>query len=629
MSRKSRGFLAAFLLLCPGVWAPGPAGAQPPPRAIVIGWDGAVPSFAHEMLRQGKLPNLAKLIAGGAFSNDALAVFPSKTAPGFAALWTGARPRETGISGNRQPRAPAHQHTILDHQVSFLSAPLRAEPIWAVALRAARRVVLANVPLGRELSDGAIKLLGYDGYAGRDGVINGRTIGMQPATSWHNLPASVRPPMESHFNIGASAFFALFVDDPTDTREGYDTLLITSARDGAGAVARLKPGAADGRDSLWSAPVEIRTTGKESATVYLRLFELKSDGGDFSLYHTRPARRMIFPAELAPSYAAAAGAFIGNGANFVYQEGAFGATLAAGGDGLAEMRYLETVAMAQRQLTRTALWAMRAVAWDLLLLYTPFPDEAEHLWRGHVDGSDHAKAAALRRCLEEIYRTSDDLLGAVLASRPENTLIALVSDHGMEAIGKTVAINRVLERSGLLVLNENGQPDLGRTKAFYPPVNNGYLLINSTRRKNGIVAQEERASIVKRLRGALGEIRDNGKAVITALYDTQSDGPRMGIGGDAGGDIYLDLLPGYDFDARTGPGEIITQHIPYGMHGANPARSSMRTIMVLNGPGVAAGKRLKDARLIDFAPTLAKLLRLPAPKDAGGRVLDEALQEPR
>jgi predicted AlkP superfamily pyrophosphatase or phosphodiesterase len=65
------------------------------------------------------------------------------------------------------------------------------------------------------------------------------------------------------------------------------------------------------------------------------------------------------------------------------------------------------------------------------------------------------------------------------------------------------------------------------------------------------------------------------------------------------------------------------------MHGFNPARPSMRTIMVLNGPGVAAGNRLKNVRLIDFAPTFAKLLGLPTPKDATGRVLQEALSDPR
>ncbi len=312
----------------------------------------------------------------------------------------------------------------------------------------------------------------------------------------------------------------------------------------------------------------------------------------------------------------------------MYQDGALGLTLASGGQGLAEARYMETAAMAQRQLTRTALWAIGAVPWDLLLLYTPFPDEGEHLWRGHADDSQNPGSKALRRLLAEIYSTSDTLLGELLAKRPDNTLVAVVSDHGMEAVNKSLAINRVLERAGLLVLNNKGQPDLTRTKAFYPSVNNGYLLLNTTGRKNGIVTQEERAGVVKRLRAALEDVRDNGKTVVTALYDAQSDGSKMGIGGDAGGDIYLDLLPGYDFEPGTGPGEIITAKAPHGMHGFTPARPSMRTIMVLNGPGVLQGKRLEGVRLIDFAPTLAKLLNLPAPKDSSGRVLREALREP-
>jgi len=606
--------------------------AQTPPKAIVIGWDGALPSFTHEMLRQGKLPNLAKLIAGGAFADDVLSVYPSKTAPGFAALWSGASPRDTGISGTRQPRAPAHQHTILESNLSFLSAPLRAEPLWAVALRAGRKVILAHVPFGREISDGAVKLLGYDGYGGRDGVVTSRAAAPQLASSWKRLPPSAKPPLEIQFSIGASAFFGLFIDDPANPNAGYDTLVVTGSRDGAEITARINAGEANLEGGLWSRPIDVKTSGGENATVYLRLFDLKPDGGDFLLYHTRPARSMIFPAELAAGYAAAAGAFIGNGASLLYQESALGPTLAAGGAGVAEARYLETVAMAQRQFKQTALWAMRTVPWDLLLLYTPFPDEGEHVWRGYIDPAtnpDRKLGAAARQFLEEVYKLSDDFLGAVLANRPDATLIALVSDHGMEGVKKLIAINRALEREGLLVLNDKGQPDLARTKAFYPPVNNGYLLINSTDRKGGIVTRKERASVVKLLRGSLSGIRDGGKPVITAVYDAQSDGEKMGIGGVAGGDIYLDVLPGYDFDPRTGPGEIITPREPYGMHGFNPARPSMHTIMVLNGPGIAARKRLQNVRLIDFAPTLAKLLGLPAPKDAAGRVLQEAFSDAR
>ena len=38
----------------------------------------------------------------------------------------------------------------------------------------------------------------------------------------------------------------------------------------------------------------------------------------------------------------------------------------------------------------------------------------------------------------------------------------------------------------------------------------------------------------------------------------------MGIGGPAGGDLYIELASGYDFDPRIVPGPLITQVEPYG-----------------------------------------------------------------
>jgi predicted AlkP superfamily phosphohydrolase/phosphomutase len=631
MRAKWRPLPVALLLAIFGIWWPAAElRAQAPAKAIIVGWDGAVSSFVLELLHEGKLPHLAKLIEGGTFAADVTAVFPSKTAPGFASLWSGAPPRLTGISGNRQPRTPAHQYTILDSQISFLTAPLRAEPLWTTALRAGRKVTLAHVPLGRELSDGAVKLLGYDGYSGRDGVVSTASLALQPPTAWNNLPASAKAPLEFEFAIGASQFFGLLIDDPADGREGYDSLVVAGTRDGARTVTTMKPGAPPLDPSLWRGPIEVKTTGGENASVYLRLFELSADGKDLLLYYTRPVRRLIFPTEIADSYSAAAGAFIGNGASFLYQEGALGPTLAAGGSGAAEARYLETVRMVQRQLEQTALWALRQGPWDLLFLYTPYPDEAEHVLRGYADHAANPEAKlrlAARRLLEEAYKTCDDFLGLLLANRTPDTAIALVSDHGMEGINKLIAINRVLEREGLLVLSDQGLPDLTRTKAFYPAVNNGYVLINSTDRKGGIVSRKDRAEVIQRLRRALLEIRDGGKPVIAAVYDPERDGEAMGIGGDGGGDMYLDPVPGYDFDARLGWGEVVVPREPYGMHGFNPARRSMRTIMVFNGPGFAPGETVKNASILDFAPTLAKRLGLSIPRDAIGRVLQEALMD--
>ncbi|HYT54792.1 MAG TPA: alkaline phosphatase family protein [Verrucomicrobiae bacterium] len=624
--------IAALTILLGAI--PSPVGGQSATRAIVLAWDGTVPAFVHEMLREGKLPNLAKLIEGGAVADDVVAGFPSKTAPGFASLLTGAPPRITGISGNRVPRAPRGQFTILESLAGFSETPLRAEPIWSVTQQAGKKVIISHIPsFGGEKSDQAVRLAGYNATSGRDGIVTKRAMQTEPSDSWVNSPASEAPPIEISFTIGESKLFGLLIDDPADSQAGYDTIVIATRRDADDIKVKLKSAPAiPGGELFWSYPVAIKAAGNQDAWTYFRLFDLKSDGSDFFLYYTRPARQFALKAEVIADASATVRAFVGNGASILYNQGGFGRTIANGGNGGAEARYLETVTLVEHQLMETNRWALENLPWDLFLAYTPFPDEAEHLWRGYLDPmlANYRRdiAARLRPLLEQVYRTTDEHLGLLLAKRPADCVFALISDHGLQGINKRVALNRVLQEGGLLTLDIQGKVDLAKTKAIYPAVNNGYLLINSQDRKNGIVAQEERAEVVRKTRELLASIRDGEREVVKAIYDAETDGPAMGIGGDVGGDIYVELADGYDFDARIGSGPWITDAEPYGNHGANPQQLSMRTLMVLNGPGIRAGEKLADVRIIDFAPTLAWLLHLPPPKDATGRVLYEAFVEP-
>jgi predicted AlkP superfamily phosphohydrolase/phosphomutase len=599
----------------------------------VLAWDGTVPSFVREMLRAGKLPNLAKLIEGGAFADDVKPGFPAKTAPGFASLMTGAPPSITGISGNRVPRAPRIEFTILDSLAGFSEAPLQAEPIWSVIARANKKAIISHIPaFAHELSDQAVRFSGYTLTAGRDGIVTKRAIQNEPAGAWTESLASDAPPVEITFSVGETRFIGLLIDDPSDSQVGYDTLLIATARDTHEIKAKLKPAQASAAGELfWSTPIAVTVAGNQEAKTYFRLFDLKSDGSDFFLYYTRPARDLPIPqTDVAPG--STVQTFIGNGASILYHQGAFGKTIPNGGSGGAEARYLETVTMAQHQLMETNRWAIEQLSWDVFLAYTPFPDEAEHVWRGYLDpalpGYKPEIAAQLRPFLERVYRNCDDHLALFLEKRPPETILAVISDHGMQGINKRIALNRVLQEGGLLTLDPQGKVDLSKTKVLYPPVNNGYLLINSTDRKNGIVAAEERAQVIEATRELLDSLRDGDRPVITAIYDSESDGAKMGIGGTVGGDLYIDLASGYDFDPRIGPGPLITEAEPYGNHGADPEQSSMRTIMVLNGPGIRRGQKLVNVRIIDFAPTLAWLLHLSKPKNATGRVLNEALEQP-
>ena len=598
-------------------------------KAIVLAWDGTVPTFVDELTRQGKLPNLAKLIAGGAFADDVRPGFPSKTAPGFASLMTGAPPRVTGISGNRVPREPRAEYTILDSMAGFSAAPLLAEPIWAAAQRAGKKVVISHVPsFAAENSENTVRFYGYDTITGRDGIVTPRLSKPQPAASWDKLPASDAPALEISFAVAASKFFGLLVDDPADEQIGYDTLLLTRSRNAEDIEVKIKSAAAGATGELfWSGPVEVKTTGERSASVYFRLFELRGDGSDFFLYFTRPARAMVTPEDALEGAGDTVRSFIGNGASILYQQGSFGRTIPSGGSGGAEARYLETVRFAQHQLMETNRWALAHLPWDLFFAYTPFPDESEHLWRGYLDPglSTYREEVAdrLRPFLEQVYKTSDDHLGLFLADRPADTIVAVISDHGMQGANKRFAINRLLQQKGLLAIDAQGRIDLSKTKVLYPSINNGYLLINSIDRKNGIVAAEQRKELARQLGELLSEVRDSDQPVVKNVYDAEIHGAEMGMGGPSGGDIYIELAPGYDFDPRTTPEPVITQVEPYGSHGASPEQSSMRTLMLFQGPGIAAGRRLQNVRIIDFAPTISGLLGFPAPKNSSGRVLHD------
>jgi len=569
---------------------------------------------------------------GGAFADDVTPCFPSLTAPGFASLWTGAPPRITGISGNRVPRLPRSQFTILESSAGFNNTLLQAEPLWASAERAGRRVVVTHVPFGGDKSDLGVHLQGYRGIAGRDGIVSGRSK-PQPAQSWEDLPSSVVPPLEITFTIGSSTLYGLLIDDPSDPQKGYDTLLVTNTRSGKAVTAKLKSQpAGPGGEFFWSKPIDVKTNDGRNASAYLRLFDLKPDGTDFLLFFTRPTQEMISRPDLMRDADATSRTFIGNGANPLYSQGALGRTLPNGGDGTAEARYLETVTFAQHQLMEANRWALEHLPWELFIAYTPFPDEAEHMWRGFLEpslpGFRQDIADRLRPLLQQVYRLSDELLGLLMAHRTEDTIVALISDHGMEGTYRLFAVNKLLRESGILAMDERGRVDLARTKAIYPAINNGYLLINSIDRKGGIVTPEQRQELVQRIRGLLLEMRDGERQVVTGVYDARVDGDTMGIGGESGGDIYIDLLPSYEVDPKFSAAELIAKRDPHGTHGFNPLRPSMRTLMVLNGPGIRPGQRLSGVRIIDFAPTLAELLRVPVPKDATGKVLHEAFSDP-
>ena len=110
-------------------------------RLIIISWDGNADWVVDKLLDEGTLPNVARLARNGVRADYVTPAFPSVTAPGHAAIWTGAYSDVNGVSGNNVPLLPRSEHTLLEQQDGFSFAALKAEPLWLTALLAGKRVV--------------------------------------------------------------------------------------------------------------------------------------------------------------------------------------------------------------------------------------------------------------------------------------------------------------------------------------------------------------------------------------------------------------------------------------------------------------------------------------------------------
>jgi len=604
-------------------------------RVVLLSLDGSAAPLLDDAVARGVMPNLAALRHRGASARGSLTTRPSKTAPGHAALYTGAWSDRNGITGNEVSPPEA---AITDTADGYSAVALRAEPIWAAAARQDVDVTVVSATHAHPFSTyvGADKR--FPGYYGRkltlfDGYHNLEArdrvyaaADLKPVeTVWLGpLPAHEGEARALAIEDLGLRFDALVYDDPRDPVHGFDTLYLTLDGDPRGGVT-LKP-LAPRPDASAFAGVSVPLAGADAA-VYFRLFALSPDGSALTLYRTAPHVLRSNKPRLETAAFDATGGFVGNGAGPLYERGGLGPPLWDGGDGTAERRYLETVALVVRQLARLDDFALDRTGWELLLTYLPYPDEALHVWYGYLDPAlprhDRALAARLRPFLDEVLRLADTEIGH-LVRRAGDAVVAVAGDHGFVGVDGSFKPNLVLRQAGLLALDAGGHVDLARTRAYYAP--GQFVLINRVARAGGIVRPEEEDAVRRDVAQALRGARGGGSTppVVLDVLDPRTAHGDPTFGGPAGGDLYLSMAPGYSVSAALDGAPVETTR-PRGDHFLDPERPAMHAGFALAGSGVAEGAALGEVRQVDVAPTLCLLLGIEPPAQAVGSVLTGAL----
>ena len=92
------------------------------------------------------------------------------------------------------------------------------------------------------------------------------------------------------------------------------------------------------------------------------------------------------------------------------------------------------------------------------------------------------------------------------------------------------------------------------------------------------------------------------------------------------GDVVVVLRPPYQFNAST-PGKRIALTPFFGNHGYLPDlvdlphQVNMHGVFVAAGPGIRKQEPIRGVRAVDLAPTISRLMGIPGPSHARGRIL--------
>jgi predicted AlkP superfamily pyrophosphatase or phosphodiesterase len=294
--------------------------------------------------------------------------------------------------------------------------------------------------------------------------------------------------------------------------------------------------------------------------------------------------------------------------------------------------------LAIAQATRALAAAAKQPNWDLLLGYLPFPDEVLHLWHGYVTPG----AAPYRRHLADalmprvarVFENIDHLIGQIKQHAGPRTNLMVVSDHGMVPAAWDFYPNVILKQQGFLVLSPDGQVDLSRTQAMYSLTNAGYVIVNSQAFKGGIVPLAQVPTVAERAAKALRQVTvPSGLGPIgvvrqTLVNPTAAFTAQYGAGGELGGDVYLDLIPGYYLNPDVKATHAFGKRGPNrsGAHMFDARRPELYAMFCAHGPAFGRGITISEVRNVDVAPTAAHILGIPAPRQAQGRVPGEILR---
>ena len=617
-------------------------------RTVILGFDGMDPELADRFIKEGRLPNLAKLREHGTF-RKLRTTFPAISPVAWSTFMTGVNPGK---------------HNIYDFLARDLNSYL---PFLSSALiRGPKRSIQVGkyiLPLGKPRIKGLRRSTPFWHWLGKAGIfcsvirvpvtfppekfpgvlLSGMCVpdlkGSQGTfclcttrrSSLKIREGGARIPFEREKSSYRS--YIPGPDDPLGGDSGRELRVefeIWPEVDKA--CARLKVDSESftlkvGEYSPWipvrfKAGLNISAHGicrfylKEvSPEVEVYITPVNIDPGKPDLPISHPVTYSIYLAKLFGPYATL---------------GLAEDTWALNEEVLDDRAFLEQCYANHDDRERMFFDALEKTQKGLCACVFDTTDRVQHMFWRYLE-EDHPAARDTPRdqrpeVIQDLYSRMDALVGRVLEKMDDKALLLVVSDHGFKSFARCVNLNGWLYQNGYLALNHDKTEsrdwfedvDWARTSAYTMGLNGLYLNLRGRERYGIIAPGEEAAALKEELRVKLGGLLDpaSGRPGITGAFDCDEifAGPYV--------DNAPDLIVGYG-DGFRASWDSVMGRVTNGIFEDNlKAWSGDHCIDPRLVPGVLFANRrfrAEDPAIVDIAPTVLKLFGLEPPAHLDGK----------
>ena len=607
----------------------------------------------YRWAEEGKLPNIKRIMEEGSYGYS-VPDFPSHTPTNFATLFTGAHADTHGIADG-----PMHVEGFPLEKPSakgFTSTAKKVAPIWNILEDEDKEVVLLSIPGSTppELKDG-ITIRGRWGGWGADvhSVIFEpknllplrKTIGRGTKlfylgphltdfvdtvtpSDWENVPTSFSPPKEALLEAHGVTIFSFIYDTTNDSKENYDAVAFSFDK------KNIFYSEGQGVWSDWNEVTLAFNEAEYTSNIKIKAIKLW-DNGDFRikvLFDTLN-RFIVEPNIIADELYKGVGPMVDFPDNWPPQ------LIYEPED---KQTFIEEADMALTWHKDAAAFILDTYDPDVFIqdTYTANQMLESRWWHGIIEPQsnryDKAEAESAMGDIQAMYQGLDAILGEMLNSADEDTIVALSSDHGVCHLNTLVKLNNLFADKGWLQfiidpVTGEAKIDWEKTKVVYLKMANIYIdpdgLSGNWNRAEGVEYEALREEVINTLRSLTD---DHGVSPVKNILPWEEASGYYNLPEDRIGDITLEAELGYFWTEEMDESlATFVEPITSGYKQTiDPTQNCMKTPFMIMGPGVKRGNYIEEPiQHIDQLPTILRLLDVKVPTYSVGSVLKQIFDE--